>query len=514
MARSIRITGLILAVAVAVAPVGSQAAPDPSAARPKRTAKPRSAPKPVSGSPLSEPDRKDGQTKEGGAREIPFSVADTVFLALRNNRTIRSANIDRIAQKFDLRVVEDRFTPQFGVSGGAVRQRIAGITSTSLELTPGVTTLLPTGGTVGFAWADQRTDILGIQTRRSAGVLSVSQPLLRGAGIDVTTAPVRSARLGERINRLRLTATVSETIGGVIFTYRDLLRAQEEVRIAKASVDRAENLIEINRALITAGRMAEVDIVQTEADLANQRIRVLEASRSLENARIQLLNLLALDLATPIIARESTSPARVTTNLPDLMRTALARRPDYLSQLDVIEQNKLGIVVARNERLWDLSVFGTGSLGRTSVSGGIGTSTGISDFTVGLAFNAPLNDLRREQPYVQAMTNLQNAELQLETIRQGVELQIRNSATDIDIRWRQLEVARRARELAAKAVEIEKEKLKVGRSANFQVRALENDLRASESQQLGAVIGYLNALTLLDVQLGATLDTWHIALQD
>jgi hypothetical protein len=35
------------------------------------------------------------------------------------------------------------------------------------------------------------------------------------------------------------------------------------------------------------------------------------------------------------------------------------------------------------------------------------------------------------------MTNLQNAELQLETIRQGVELQIRNSATDIDIRWRQ-----------------------------------------------------------------------------
>ena len=104
--------------------------------------------------------------------------------------------------------------------------------------------------------------------------------------------------------------------------------------------------------------------------------------------------------------------------------------------------------------------------------------------------------------------------MQLETIRQGVELQIRNSATDIDIRWRQLEVARRARELSARAVEIEKEKLKVGRSANYQVRSLENDLRSSENQQLSAMIGYLNALTLLDVQLGTTLDTWHIALRD
>jgi len=86
--------------------------------------------------------------------------------------------------------------------------------------------------------------------------------------------------------------------------------------------------------------------------------------------------------------------------------------------------------------------------------------------------------------------------------------------TDVDIRWLQLEVARRARNLAAKAVEIEKEKLKVGRSANFQVRALENDLRSAESQQLGATIGYLNALTVLDVQLGTTLDTWRIVLKD
>ncbi|HEV2153200.1 TolC family protein [Bradyrhizobium sp.] len=446
---------------------------------------------------------------------IALTVADAIAIALRDNRTIRSAYIDRIAQKFDLRVAEDRFTPHVTINGGATRQQIAGINTTSAEITPAATALLPTGATFGLAWANQMTDTAGIVTRSSIAELTLSQPLLRGGGIEVNMAPVRAARLTERINRLRLKTTVSETVGQVIFAYRSLLQAQEELKLAQASVMRAQELVDINRALITAGRMAEVDIVQTEADLENQRIRVLEGTKTLDAARLQLLNLLSIDLGAAIVARESTDPARIATNLSRLMQIALAQRPDYLGQVLVVEQNKLGLVVAQNERLWDLSVFASGRFGReTTTGGGTFAAERISDMTVGAAFSVPLNDLRREQPFVQATSTLQTSELQLAIIRQGVELQVRGSVTDVDIRWRQLEVARRARQLAARAVEIEKEKLKAGRSANFQVRGLENDLRSAESQQLGAMIGYLNALTLLDIQLGTTLETWRIALRD
>ncbi|MCK1651595.1 TolC family protein [Bradyrhizobium sp. 149] len=446
---------------------------------------------------------------------ISLTVADAIAIALRDNRTIRSAYIDRISQKFDLRAVEDRFTPHFSIGGGATHQQIAGIGTTSAEITPAATALLPTGATFGLAWANQMTDTAGVLTRSSAAELTVSQPLLRGGGVDVTMAPVRAARLSERINRLKLKATVSETIGQVIFAYRALLQAQEELKLAQASVGRAQDLVDINRSLIVAGRMAAVDIVQTEADVENQRIRVLEATKTLDTARLQLLNFLSIDLGAAIAARESTDPARIATNLSRLMQIALAQRPDYLGQVLVVEQNKLGIVVAQNERLWDLSVFASGRFGRaTTTGGGTFSSERISDVTVGAAFSIPLNDLRREQPFVQATATLQTSELQLTSIRQGVELQVRGSVTDVDIRWRQLEVARRARQLAAKAVEIEKEKLKAGRSVNFQVRGLENDLRLAESQQLAAMIGYLNALTLLDIQLGTTLDTWRIALKD
>jgi outer membrane protein TolC len=457
--------------------------------------------------PASDPGQRQGTT---------LSLADAVFMALRDNRAIKSAYVDRISQKFDLRVAEDRFTPHFAISGSVVRQTIGGFGLTNADIAPNAAVLLPTGATLGFAWNNSISDGGGIQTRTSTTDVTFTQPLLRGGGVDATLAPLRSARLGEKINRLNLKKTVSETIGQVILAYRALLRAQEESKLAQTSLARAKDLVDVNRAMIRAGRMAPVEIVQSEADVENQQIRVLQATKGLDDARLALLNLLALDLGTAILAGESTEPARIRPDLSSMMRIALDERPDYLGQLFIVEQNKLGIVVAENEKLWDLSVFATGSFGRQTVTGppAVGRSQRISDTTVGLSINMPLNDLRRDQPAVQAGTTLKTSELQLATIRQGIELQVRSSVTEIDIQWKQLEAARRARELAARAVDIEKEKLKVGRSSNFQVRSLESDLRNAEEQQLSAMISYLNALTTLDIQIGTTLKTWRINLAD
>jgi hypothetical protein len=64
--------------------------------------------------------------------------------------------------------------------------------------------------------------------------------------------------------------------------------------------------------------------------------------------------------------------------------------------------------VAENEKLWDLSVFATGSFGRQTTTGlsAADRSQRISDTTVGLSLNVPLNDMRRDQPAVQAGTAL------------------------------------------------------------------------------------------------------------
>ncbi|MFK3781766.1 TolC family protein [Agrobacterium sp. NPDC089420] len=441
-----------------------------------------------------------------------LTLADVVFMGLRDNRTIKSAYIDRIAQKFDLRVAEDRFTPQFSISGEVARQRIGDVTSTTIDVSPGVTMLTRTGATFDFVWSNSANIGDGNRTLSSAAQVTFEQPLARGAGIEVNMAPVQQARLGEKINRLRLRATISETIGSVIFTHRDLLLAQEELKLAEDAVGRGEDLLRINGALIASGRMAQMDAVQTEADVESQKLRVLRAKQQIETARLALLNLLGLDFATKIVATESLTPRKVDTKIGRLLAVALDQRPDYQGQLYVIDQNRLGLVVAKNEQLWDIALFARGRFGGEFASRS--PTQNVADIVGGVRFRFPINDISRQQLLVQADTSYRSAELQLADIRAGVEMQIRGSAAEVSLLWQQLVIAEKARDLAARAIEIEKLKLNAGRSTTFQVRSLEDSLRTAENQLLAARIGYMNALTRLDLQLGTTLDTWKIALKD
>jgi outer membrane protein TolC len=458
------------------------------------------------------------------AKAIKLSLADAIFIALRDNRTIQSAYADRITQKFSLRVTEDTLTPHFAISSNPQYQKFSNLSSSQFpasadsssraaDITPNATVLLPTGATFGFAWANQVTDSSGTETRSSAAQFSLTQPLLRGGGVDYTMAPIRTARLGEAINLLNLKQTVSQTIGQVILAYRALLQAQEAMKLARASMARSQDLVEVNRALINAGRMASVEIVQSEMDVENQRVQLLQASKGLDDARLALLNMLSLDLGGAVVADEDTEPKRVKPDFPTMLKIALGERPDYASQLLVVEQSKIGIVVAGNQKLWDLSLFANGTYGRHTVAGIPGLQK-VSGQAAGISLSIPLNDLQREQPYVQATTLLKTSQLQLTTIRQGLELQVRSAVAEADIAWQQLEAGRRAQQLAQKAVEIEKDKLRAGRSSNFQVRSLQSDLRSADEQKLNAIITYLNALTTLDLGVGTTLKTWQITLRD
>ena len=56
-------------------------------------------------------------------RLIDLSLSDAVFLGLRGNRTIQSAYLDRIAQKYDLRVAEDYFNPKLVLGGRYVASK-------------------------------------------------------------------------------------------------------------------------------------------------------------------------------------------------------------------------------------------------------------------------------------------------------------------------------------------------------------------------------------------------------
>ncbi len=102
------------------------------------------------------------------------------------------------------------------------------------------------------------------------------------------------------------------------------------------------------------------------------------------------------------------------------------------------------------------------------------------------------------------------------TLSDAIYLRLRdiNAVRDIGVRWRQFEIAQRARDLSKRKLDIEREKLSVGRSNNVQVLSFENDLRNAENARLNAQISYLSAQAELDQTLGTTLESWDISLDD
>jgi outer membrane protein TolC len=449
-------------------------------------------------------------------RLIDLSLSDAVFLGLRGNRTIQSAYLDRIAQKYDLRVAEDYFNPKLVLGGRYVASKGSVDGTREGVIAPVARMVSPIGTQFSLSWNSQinRSDRYGNQ-RRNGVTFTVLQPLLRGAGHDVATAPVRLARLMEQSNRLGLQATVSRTVTRIILAYRDLLRTQEQLTIASDSLARSRQLLDINKALIAAGRMAQFEIIQTEADTANQELGVEEARNQVEASRLALLQLLALDLSNPVKASDTPKAEPLQINELEAQRLALEHQPDYLSQVIAGEQAEINLTVARNNSLWDVSLVGGANQARDQFSGGYeGRANRNWQSYAGIQIEVPIGNPATRQGEVQAKVNVDTQAVRIKEAQQQLEREVANAIRDVRSRWRQYEIAGRARDLSRKKLEFEREKLQAGRSSNFQVLSFETDLRNAENARLNALIGYLNAQTELDQRLGMTLKSWDIALND
>ncbi|MGZ0716320.1 TolC family protein [Pseudomonas palleroniana] len=451
------------------------------------------------------------------AQVTAITLGDAVYLGLRNNPAIRSAYLQRVAQKFDLRVAEDTFNPKLTLNSYYRATRGSADNARNANLAPNATLLGEYGTRLSMNWTQQlnNADRAG-RYRRDGLDLSIIQPLMRGAGWDATTAPLRLSRLAEQANRLNLKATVAQTISQIIATYRDLLRAQEQLSIVQDALKRSGTLLEVNKALISAGRMAEFEIVQTEADIATQQLGVEEAQNQLDTSRLALLRLLALDLSTPIRASEALEAKPMSIDRRQAFNLAQTQQPEYLAALLGSQQADLNLVIAKDSGRWQVDLVAGANQIRDAYNNSDNGNTNQRtwDSYAGVQVQIPIGDISTRQAEVRARVNVEDQEIRITDARQELERSVNDVVRDLGTRWRQYEISQRAVELSRRKIEIEREKLSAGRSTNFQVLSFETDLRNAENAQLNALIAYLNAQTQLDLTLGMTLESWEIALND
>ncbi len=427
------------------------------------------------------------------------------MLAIRSSRDLAAGRLDRLAGRLSLADAED----EFGLAAAFAVSADRDLTTTRLGVSPNVTLRVPTGGMFRLSANSTVTD----QDSASQFVeLEFVQPLLKGAGLAVGTAGVGRARRADQIGVLAFKSAVMELVTRTIYAYRTLMRSMRAVEIAKRSLQSARDLRAANRVQIEAGRMAEVEIVHTEASIAERELDLTEARAALDDAGLALIAILDIDSRTRI---RPTETLRLDPNRYDADRAvelALQNRPDYLRAVLAIEDANTALVEADNARQWEIDLTASARFGHSGRSLAEAYSRFDGDFRAGLGMRIPLgtNSAVQRRNWQRAGISAQRSRLQLQELRQAIEFEVLRAVRDVELQFRRIELARQSRRLAERKLEIERLKLDSGLSSNFHVVASEDDLVRSQTGEIDAIITYLNAVTALDLKLGTTLETWHI----
>ena len=457
-----------------------------------------------------------------------MTLADAVFVALTNNVTLRSAYMDRSLQRIDLQMAERQYylptDPKLTLgSARTSTYNSAGARTEDLAASGALTATLqiPTGGTFDFVWNNtaDRADLGQNFAYSSSWGATFTQPLLKNGGMENAAYSVRTARITEETNILSLRDTITSTIQAAITAFRNYKSAERSLVIAEMGLVRSKALYEYNKDMISAGRLAGTEIVQTQADIASQETSVITAKNSLEDARLSLVQALYIGKNTRFDAVDENERMVVPPPIEAALSLAFQYRTDYLKALQDLETKKLTLAKTKRNRLWTLNfVAGT--------TDGVGTTTastidaafrravssgGERNWTAGLTLEIPLvymtSDMRA---FLSARNDVEKANLALEKTKLDIEINVQSAIRNVDANYRQFMSSRLARELSENKLSIEREKLAAGRTTNFQLVTFQRDLQTAQSSELSALTTYLNSLTSLDTALGTTLQTWKV----
>jgi len=463
-----------------------------------------------------------------------MTLAAAVGLALRNNRTIKRAQVARAAQEFAVRLQDSLFDPQLSVSTDTsitrTKQKKNEISSLvnqlayTASITPTATlkTELGTSFTLQFknsySYTKDRTSS-GSNSRQFTvdPELTIVQPLLKGVGSGVNTANLEIARLNTKLGRLNMRNTVAQIITSVVNAYWQVILNKERLNIARLALSRARQVWDINKSLVESGRMAELDMVQTETDVAQKEFDLDVADNTYKQSKNTLLALLALPKFIDFTPSALVDIEGV--NVPLSIAYDLAEK----NRFEIIQAEvnralaKIALVVAKDGKKWDLNLTGTAGSNnaRESIIDAIkGIPVDSNTLSIGVNLVIPITSLAPESEVVSAKGNLRAADLALEEAKQTVRLNTQDSVRNVVANYRQLQLAENASALAERQLTVERDKLSVGRSSNFQVLTYQDTLRTTQLNEVSARVNYVTALANLDFALGTTLSTWNVETTD
>ena len=200
-------------------------------------------------------------------RRETISLANAALQALQHNLDINISRQTKDSRLADITVEQAKFDPTLSVNGqynrtvnplnrpvfggtvGALN-KITTFDQRSESVTLDATTNLPTGGNVDLNYSPSRTNVnqnvatgfLFNPAYTGGLALTLTQPLLRNAGFEVTKTFIRIAQNNATVEEHVFRDRVLTALATVEQTYWEVVFANENLKVAEAALKAAQEL--------------------------------------------------------------------------------------------------------------------------------------------------------------------------------------------------------------------------------------------------------------------------------
>jgi len=374
----------------------------------------------------------------------------------------------------------------------------------------------------------------------SLGV-TVTQPLLRGFGIDLNRRFIRIAKNSQKVADLVFRQQLIDTIAGVTRLYTDLVSLNEDVKVKRETLRLAQRLYDDNKEKVDQGTLAPIEVTRALAQVAASRQALISAEglvrqqelivvtaltrRGLANTAISEAHIVPTDSVT-VPDKEPVEPVQ------DLVTDALKNRPDLAQAGIQIENSQISLKGSLNALRPQMDLVGTmqngglaGDLnslagGTPAVGGGYGSALGqvfrrnFPTYGVGVQLTLPLRNRVAQADAVRDELQLRQAQVRRQQLEDQARLEVADAQVSMQQARAAYEAAVQSRVLQEQSVDVEQQKFGVGLSTNFLVIQYQTYLAQARSTEVASKGAYAKARIALERATGRILETNHVSIDE
>lgn len=379
----------------------------------------------------------------------------------------------------------------------------------------------------------------------SSLAFTITQPLLRGFGIELNRRFIHIAKNNAKVAALVFRQQAIDTVAGVARLYTDLVSLNEDVKVKQESLKLAERLYEDNKVKVDQGSLAPIELTRAQAQVAATRQALISAEGLVEQQELIVKTAITRGgLANPAIRA-----ARIiaTDALPDpgteaaptvdgLITDALRNRPDLAEGGIQVQNSEIALKGSLNALRPELDVVGTVQNGGISgvinpvgaaqtpgaafYPGGYGTVLGqifknnFPTYMVGLQLNLPVRNRVAQADAVRDEMQVRQTQIRRQQLEDQVRLEVADAYVALQQARASYDAAVQSRKLQEQSVEVEQLTFDVGVATNYLVIQYQTYLAQARSTEVAAKGAYAKARVALDRATANTLEANRVSVEE